>query len=66
MRENRLEKLNKLQDLVIDKYIQALEDNEIDAKDLGSVITLLKNNKVVEDKKIFSESDLIDELIDEI
>jgi hypothetical protein len=66
MRENRLEKLNKLQDLVIDKYIQALEDNEIDAKDLGSVITLLKNNKVVEDKKIFSESDLIDGLIDEI
>jgi len=66
MRENRLEKLNKLQDLVIDKYIQALEDDEIDAKDLGSVITLLKNNKVVEDKKIFSESDLIDELIDEI
>ncbi len=66
MKENRLEKLNKLQDLVIDKYIQALEDDEIDAKDLGSVITLLKNNKVVEDRKIFSESDLIDGLIDEI
>ena len=66
MKENRLEKLNKLQDLVIDKYIQALEDDEIDAKDLGSVITLLKNNKVVEDRKIFSESDLIDDLIDEI
>lgn len=60
-------KLARLNELVIDKYISEIEKNEdLRLTDIQGAITLLKNNKVVEDKKIFSESDLIDELIDEI
>jgi hypothetical protein len=61
----RREKLEKLNDLVIDEAINQLESGEVGLKDLNSIITLLKNNKVVEEKVEHSESDLIDTLIED-
>ena len=61
----RREKLEKLNDLVIDEAINQLESGEVSLKDLNSIITLLKNNKVVEEKVEHSESDLIDTLIED-
>lgn len=40
-------KLEKLQLLVVDKYIQALEEDEIHVRDFAPVITLLNHNNVV-------------------
>jgi len=42
-----LNKLERLQELLIDKYITALENDEVEVKDLSSVVTLLKNNKIL-------------------
>ena len=42
-----LNKLERLQELIIDKYITALENDEVEVKDLSSVVTLLKNNKIL-------------------
>ena len=48
MRKNTtLNKLERLQELIIDKYITALENDEVEVKDLSSVVTLLKNNKIL-------------------
>jgi len=46
---NRQEKLVALQDKVIDVL---LDMDDLDAKSLSVAVTLLKNNKVVEDKPI--------------
>lgn len=45
---------------------EKLEARELDKGDFGSIATLMKNNKMVEEKKIESESDLIDGLIDDL
>ena len=45
------DKLEKLQVLVIDAYIEGIETGELHARDMAPVITLLNQNKVVlEDK----------------
>lgn len=62
----RQQKFEKLQDLVLDNYIEALENNELKAMELGPIITLLKNNKVVQEKAEYSESDLIESLVEEV
>ena len=62
----RREKLEKLNDLLIDKAIKTLENEDVELKDLNPLITLLKNNKVVEENKQTNESDVIDELIEDI
>ena len=59
----RREKLELLNDLVIDEAIKQLESGEVNLKDLNSIITLLKNNKVVEEKQEHDEAELIDNLI---
>lgn len=59
----RREKLERLNDLVIDEAIKQLESGEVNLKDLNSIITLLKNNKVVEEKQEHDEAELIDNLI---
>lgn len=61
----RQQKLQLLQDKILDKYIEALNNDEIEVKDLGSIIAYLKNNKVVETTVEHSESDLIDDLIED-
>ncbi len=67
MRENltRSQKFELLQDMVLDTYLDALENGELKAMELAPIVTMLKNNKVVQEKKEHSESDLIDELIEE-
>lgn len=62
----RLEKLNKLQDLVLDTYIEALQEGELKAMELAPIVTLLKNNKILEDKKVTPESEVIDGLVEEL
>lgn len=62
----RQQKFEKLQDLVLDSYITALETGGIKPMELAPIVTLLKNNKVIQEKQEHSESDLIDELIDEV
>jgi hypothetical protein len=68
MRENltRSQKFELLQDMVLDTYLDALENGELKAMELAPIVTMLKNNKVVQEKKEHSESDLIDELVEDI
>lgn len=40
-------KLEYLQELIVDSYIEALESNKLHPKDFAPVITLLNQNKVV-------------------
>jgi hypothetical protein len=62
--KTREDKFQRLQDLILDKYISALEDDAVEVKDLSSAIVFLKNNKVVETNVSISESDIIDGLIE--
>ncbi len=57
-------KFQKLQDLILDKYLQALANDEVEVKDLSSAIVFLKNNKVIQEKNVVSESDIIDGLVE--
>ncbi len=41
------EKLERLQVLVVDQYLDELENGTISAKDMAPIITLLNHNKVV-------------------
>lgn len=59
------QKLAKLNELVVDSLIEGIEDGDIKPMELQGAITLLKNNKVVQEKKEHSESELIDELLEE-
>ncbi len=45
-------KLEKLQELVVDKYIDALEDPKMDVhfRDMSPIISLLNQNNIVEEK----------------
>lgn len=65
MREQTLRaKLERLNELLVDACIENIEGGQLRPNDLGAIVTLLKNNKVVEEKREISESDLIDELIE--
>ena len=65
MREQTLRaKLERLNELLVDACIENIEGGQLRPNDLGAIVTLLKNNKVVEEKRELSESDLIDELIE--
>ena len=46
----RKDKLEKLQGLVIDKYIEALEDGDIHFRDMSPIVSLLNQNSIVEEK----------------
>jgi hypothetical protein len=63
---NRREKLQKLQDLVIDKYIDALEDGSLKPMELQAVVSFLKNNKVVESEKIENEDEDYENMIEDL
>lgn len=62
----RREKLQKLQDLVIDKYVEALEDGSLKPMELQAVVSFLKNNKVIESEKIENEDEDIDSMVGEL
>lgn len=59
------QKLEMLNELLVDECINNLSTGKTKPNDLGAIVTLLKNNKVVEEKREVSESDLIDELIED-
>lgn len=60
---NLRQKLETLNELLVDACIDNLQSKMIKPNDLGAIVTLLKNNKVVEEKREHSESDLIDSLV---
>lgn len=64
MNESRIAKFERLQELILDTYIDALEKGEVDIKDLSSAVVFLKNNGVKEEKIIKTEAELLDELIE--
>lgn len=41
------DKLERLQELVVDAYIDGLENGDLHPRDFGPVVTLLNQNKVV-------------------
>lgn len=51
------EKLNHLQDLVIDTYIKELESGGIHPRDFASIVSLLNQNSIVEEKSSSSIED---------
>ena len=57
------QKLELLNELLVDTCIENLESNKMKPNDLGSIVSLLKNNKVVELTPPHDESDLIDSLV---
>jgi hypothetical protein len=60
---NRLKRLNEL---LVETCIENLEQGRIKPNDLGAIVTLLKNNKVVSEKEEeLSEADIIDGLVEE-
>ena len=62
----RRERLEKLNDLVIDTAIEELEAGNVGVKDLNAIITLLKNNKVLDEHRELTESDIVDSLVEDI
>ena len=61
------QKFAELDGLVLDNYIIALTVGKISPIELAPIVTYLKNNKVIQDKKEEeSEADVIDELVDEV
>lgn len=61
----RQQKFERLQDLVLDTYLEALEGGKISPHELGPIVTMLKNNKVIQEKQEYSESDFIETLVEE-
>ncbi len=61
----KAKKLKMLDDLLLDSYINAMEEGNLKPLELGAVVTYLKNNKEVAEKQEHSEADLIDELVEE-
>ena len=57
------EKLAKLNELVIDSLIEGIEEGDIKPMELQGAITLLKKNKVVQERQEESEADVIDSLV---
>ena len=61
------QKFAELDGLVLDNYIIALTVGKISPIELAPIVTYLKNNKVIQDKKEEeSESDVIKDLVDEV
>jgi len=64
---NKGQKFAELDSLVLDNYIVALTVGKISPIELAPIVTYLKNNKVVQDKKEEeTEADVIDDLVDEV
>lgn len=48
---NKKERLELLQCLVIDRYIEALERGDVHFRDMSPIVSLLSNNNMVEEKR---------------
>ena len=46
----RKQKLELLQELVIDKYIHSLQEDDIHFRDMSPIVSLLNQNSIVEEK----------------
>lgn len=57
------QKLEILNELLVDECINNLSSGKIRPNDLGAIVTLLKNNKVVELTPPHDEAELIEDLI---
>jgi hypothetical protein len=57
------QKLSKLNELVVDNLIEGIENGDIKPMEMQGAITLLKNNKVVQERQEESEADVIDSLV---
>lgn len=62
---SKAEKLKLLDENLLDSYIIAMESGDLKPMELGAVVTYLKNNKEIAEKKEHSEADLITELVQE-
>lgn len=58
------QKLKMLDDKLLDSYIIAMDDGDLKPLELGAVVTYLKNNKEVAEKKEESEADIIEDLVE--
>ena len=58
------QKLEVLNELLVDSCIANLSTGIIKPNDLGAIVTLLKNNKVIEERRELSESEILDGLIE--
>ena len=64
---SKAQKFAYLDTLVLDNYIVALATGGISPIELAPIVTYLKNNKTVQDKKEEeSEADVIEGLIDDL
>lgn len=61
---SKAEKLRMMDDLLLDTYITTMFDGQLKANDLGAVVTYLKNNKEVAEKKEESIHDEIDSMVE--
>ncbi len=58
------EKLEYLDDLFLDNIIRDMENNMVETKDLSTVATYLKNNKVYQERHEHDEAKEIEELVE--
>ena len=61
----KAKKLSMLDDLLLDSYINAMEGETLKPLELGAIVAYLKMNKEVAEKKEHSESDLIEDLVED-
>lgn len=61
---SKADKLKMLDDKLLDSYIVAMDDGDLKPLELGAVVTYLKNNKEVSEKKEHSEADVIEDLVE--
>ncbi len=62
--KKKTDKFTMLDDCLLDEYLVAAEFGELDVKELSGVASYLKNNNIVQNKKVHSESELIDGLVE--
>lgn len=52
-------RLERLKELVVDKYIEALEGGGIHFRDMSPIVALLNSNSIIEEKKKSTVEDSI-------
>lgn len=62
---NRKQQLERLQGLVIDKYIEGLESGSIAFRDMSPIVALLNQNSIVEEKSRSTVEEEIQQRIEE-
>ena len=60
------QKFNKLQELVLDRMIEDLENGKLGAMDLQTCVTFLNQNKITEERKEKEPEENIDNMVEEL